>query len=166
MKTLKFTEVQDQKQKWIYYVVILFFLLPTADLIQRYVFHLGDDSPSILFMIGFYLVPIALFILLKTTILITEIDETGISYRYKPFHTKFRKISWEEIDKCYIRIYRPMKEYGGYGYRTVFNKKHGKAFNVSGKIGLQLELKNGQKILIGTQKSEELKSFLQQIKKG
>ncbi len=166
MKTQKFTEVQDQKQKWIYYFVYILFILPTADLIQRFVFSAGDNSPSTLFIIGFYLIPVALLILLKTTILITKIDEKGIYYRYKPFHKKYRNIKWDEIDKCYIRIYRPMMEYGGYGYRTAFNKKHGKAFNVRGKIGLQLELKNGDKILLGTQKSDELKSFLNKIKKS
>ena len=34
------------------------------------------------------------------------------------------------------------------------------AYNVKGKMGLQLVLKNGKKILIGTQKTEELKQIL------
>ena len=36
-----------------------------------------------------------------------------------------------------------------------------KAINVSGDIGIQLELKNGKKLLIGTQKEAEAKSVLQ-----
>ncbi len=34
------------------------------------------------------------------------------------------------------------------------------AYNVKGKMGLQLVLKNGKKNLIGTQKAEELKQIL------
>jgi hypothetical protein len=33
--------------------------------------------------------------------------------------------------------------------------------NVSGDIGIQLEFKNGQKLLIGTQKQAEAKSVLE-----
>ncbi len=39
----------------------------------------------------------------------------------------------------------------------------GTAYNVSGKIGLQLELKNGKKILIGTRKPEEIENLLHHL---
>jgi len=40
----------------------------------------------------------------------------------------------------------------------------GRALNMSGNMGLQLELKDGKKLLIGTQKFEELEQLLQKIK--
>ena len=36
----------------------------------------------------------------------------------------------------------------------------GKAFNIKGNMGLQLQFKDGKKLLIGTQKEEEIKQFL------
>jgi hypothetical protein len=57
-----------------------------------------------------------------------------------------------------VRKYSPIKEYGGWGFRYGF--KNGKAYNISGNMGLQLILKNGDRILIGTQKPEELETYL------
>jgi hypothetical protein len=50
-------------------------------------------------------------------------------------------------------------EYGGWGYR-VGGKKSGIAFNVSGNMGVQIELKNGKKILLGTRKPKEAEEAL------
>ena len=38
----------------------------------------------------------------------------------------------------------------------------GKAYNVSGNRGLQLELSSGKKILIGSQRADELARILQE----
>ena len=78
--------------------------------------------------------------------LVTEVKETGIQIAFTPF-TNFL-IPLNEIKNYEIREYRPILEYGGWGIR--FNSM-GKAYTVSGIIGLQLELLNGEKILIGTE---------------
>lgn len=83
----------------------------------------------------------------------TEIDERGIHYRFIPFHFKDQTIPWNEIQDCYVRTYSPIMEYGGWGYRISLKK--GKAFNVSGNKGIQIVLKSGKKILIGTQNGSE-----------
>ena len=64
-----------------------------------------------------------------------------------------------------MRTYKPIVEYGGWGLRSgVFGS--GQAFNVYGNIGLQLELKNRKKLLIGTQKKYEIEKALEQIKRN
>ena len=63
-----------------------------------------------------------------------------------------------EIIKYEIRKYRPIIEYGGWGIR--FNKS-GKAYTVSGNIGIQIQMSTGKGILIGTQQPNE---FLQAMK--
>ncbi len=94
--------------------------------------------------------------------LVTRIDEKGILFRFKGFHLKPKIITWNEINKAYIRKYDAMTEYGGWGIKggLFWIKSKGKAYNVKGNIGLQLELKNGKKILIGTQKKEEMERVL------
>ena len=52
-----------------------------------------------------------------------------------------------------VRTYRPIREYGGYGIR--YSSK-GKAYNVSGDRGVQIELLNGERLLIGSQRADEL----------
>ncbi|AUC86670.1 hypothetical protein CW731_06850 [Polaribacter sp. ALD11] len=76
-------------------------------------------------------------------------------------------MSWNEISKVGIRTYLPISEFGGWGLRGgfFFNKGKEKAVNVSGDIGIQLVLKNGEKLLIGTQKKQEATSVLNTYKK-
>ncbi|WP_456376325.1 hypothetical protein [Lutibacter sp.] len=90
----------------------------------------------------------------------TRIDENGISYKFYPFHKSYKIISWNTISNSYIRNYDAISEYGGWGIKFSFRKKKGKSFTTKGNIGLQIELKNGSKILIGTQKKEELQRVL------
>jgi hypothetical protein len=75
-----------------------------------------------------------------------------------PFQFKYNEISWNDVLTIEVRKYKPIREYGGWGYR--FSFKNGKAYNISGNMGLQIVLKNGDKILIGTQKPDELMEFL------
>jgi hypothetical protein len=97
--------------------------------------------------------------------LYTEISGDRILYQYKPFHRKAKVIRWDQISECYIRLYSPVKEYGGWGIRTALKRKNGKAFNVSGRVGIQVELKDGSKILIGTNKGKEVEEALKSIQK-
>ena len=115
-----------------------------------------------------YLIPIIIIIFTHLLIykakLSTKIDEIGIHYQFIPFQFSYRKISWENIEKIYIRNYSPILEYGGWGLRYTFNKKRGNAVNISGNIGIQIELKNGKRLLIGIQKKEDVKRILETYK--
>ena len=99
---------------------------------------------SVLMMAGLTL----LFYKMK---LVIEIRTDGIYFRYPPMINSFKRISREEIDRLEVREYKAVREYGGYGIKTGA-KKYGKAYNVKGNIGLQLYLKNGNRILLGTQR--------------
>jgi hypothetical protein len=92
----------------------------------------------------------------------TRIDEKGIYYQFLPFHLKMKYINWEEIETANIRTYNPIGEYGGWGIKggALWNKAKGKCVNISGDIGIQLVLKNGKKLLIGTQRKEEASNVL------
>lgn len=100
-----------------------------------------------------------LFLFLK---LRTRIDEKGISFKFTPFHFKSILIHWKEVDKAYLRKYNAISEYGGWGIKggIPWVKGNGRAYNVKGNIGLQLELRNGKRILIGTQKKNEVEAVL------
>lgn len=101
---------------------------------------------------------IALFFSMK---LKTKIDAEGITYSFKPF-VKQKNHTWAEFDKVWVRKYKPLIEYGGWGLRGGFGK--GTAYSIWGKYGLQLNFKNGKQILIGSQKQEELATFLKTLK--
>lgn len=154
----KETQKLNLRWKWIFFIalyIIMFWAL-------YYQMNEKFDFSAVI-SITFSLCMIFLLnIVVITMKLETEIDESRIIYRYKPFHLKPKIIYWNEVSDFYIRIYKPYKEYGGYGLQR--KMKYGRAFTVSGKTGLQLLFKDGKKILIGTQKPKEIEMIVGKIK--
>jgi hypothetical protein len=104
---------------------------------------------------------ILITLILVCTKLQTTIDSTGLYIRFFPFHLRFRRIDFDDIILIYPRTYQPLSEFGGYGLTLRFWVKS-RAYNVSGKRGVQLEFVNGHKLLIGSQKAEEFTTALQE----
>jgi hypothetical protein len=98
-----------------------------------------------------------LVFLVRWMSLLVEVRESGVIIRFRPFVR--REILFRDIRRCDARTYRPIWEYGGWGVR--FSSK-GMAYNVSGDRGVQLELVNGKRILVGSQRSEALAQAIQE----
>ena len=92
-----------------------------------------------------------------------KVSAKGIHYQFFPFHIKSYCISFDDIKTVKAITYSPLKEYGGWGIRY---RLHGKAYNVSGNKGIQLELNNEKKILFGSQRAEEFESVLENFIKA
>lgn len=97
------------------------------------------------------------FVWIKTMRLETLINHSEISIKYIGLFTK-KKFYWSDIETAEVIKYDPLWEYGGWGIKYGF--KRGWCYNVAGDEGLFLNLKNGKKYLIGTQKASELKEFI------
>ena len=163
---MNFTEKQKFKQVWIWLLLLGIACVGIWGAVQQLIFKIpfgnkpAPDWVMILIVFATFL-PIMLFWFLQ---LETEVDSTGIYYRFRPFHFKKRFIAWNEITEAHVREYKPLKEYGGWGIRG--SVRNGKAFNVSGNKGLQVVLSNGKKILLGTQKDLELADCISKLKKN
>lgn len=123
----------------------------------------GQNPAPDSLVILFSMLPLIFFLFFIFMHLDSNIDETSISVRLCPFGS--RKIAWKNVEKAYIRNYKPILEYGGWGIRYGLGNK-GMAYTVGGYQGLQFELSNGKKVLIGTKKASELTEFLKQINKA
>ncbi len=86
----------------------------------------------------------------------TEVRGGILFLRYRPWHRMALPVS--RIARAYVRQYAPIAEFGGWGIRYGFSA--GWVWNVSGTMGVQLELDNGRKVLIGSQRPAELKDAL------
>lgn len=130
---------------------------------------LEQDSPIILPVILLVIVgigvPIAITVLLFTVKLETEIRSDGLYVRLFPFHIHYKRFVSEDLEQCYARQYRPILEYGGWGIRCGFGKS-GRAYNMSGNKGVQLVFKDGRRLLIGSQRANELAEALGSVVKG
>lgn len=108
-------------------------------------------------------IPVLLLALLLGARLRISIDEEAVSYRFPPFHFTWHQITWHEIEAAYVRKYRPIYEFGGWGLRI--NLRGNRAYNVMGDKGTGLEIlrKDGKKILFSTRKPRQLRSFLDEL---
>jgi hypothetical protein len=95
--------------------------------------------------------------LLRTMQLTVEEQDDGLSIHFPPFVR--RKIPWNGIQSFEVRTYHPLREYGGWGIRYGGS---GKAYNVAGNRGVQLHLKSGERLLIGSQRPDELVQAMRQ----
>ncbi|HYH03873.1 MAG TPA: DUF6141 family protein [Bacillota bacterium] len=150
-----------ERQKFQQIGIWVFFILLASvfwyGFIQQVIFGIPfGNKPASDLSLSFFLVVFGigfplLFYFLNLT---TEVRNDGIYIRFAPFHIRFQKILFTDIDKYKIIKYRPFLDYGGWGIRYGIK---GKAYNVSGNIGMEFQLKNGKKILIGTQEPDNFK---------
>ena len=111
-------------------------------------------SPQIILVIFTgLLLPVFIAIFFCMIKLQTQVCSDGLYVRFFPIHIRFKKFNSENIDQYYVRTYRPLMEYGGWGIRF---GKNGKAYNIRGRQGLQLVLKNNKKLLIGSGEPEKI----------
>ncbi len=144
-----FIESQKVKQAWIIVLMITVTIFSIINYVQMPATFSSIAPLVIIFIANLILIALKLN---------TKINKQGIYFQLFPFQFKYNEISWNDVLTIEVRKYKPIREYGGWGYR--FSFKNGKAYNISGNMGLQIVLKNGDKILIGTQKPDELIEFL------
>ncbi len=163
MDKVLFNEDQRFTQSWIMVLLYCMLLINTGlfsyalykQLIMGVPWGTSPMSDNGLVIISFLatFIFVGLLILLHHTVLRTTITTDSIKFKFSPFFSREKVILADEIKHAEIRKYHPILEYGGWGIRTGIRK--GKAYNVKGNIGIQLYLKDGKKILIGTQKKDQ-----------
>jgi hypothetical protein len=161
-ETVLFREVQRFRQPWLWIVVLSMLILAAAPFTFDAIRQLSTRPPGgplrapSLFFIGLAAVTIflAVAVLLVFARLEVEVLRDGLRVRFFPFHRKYRRFSWSEIQSAEARTYRPIIEYGGWGIR--YSILGGWAYNVRGNRGVQLVFKGGKRVLLGSQKADEL----------
>lgn len=159
MEKVLFHEEQRFKQWWLWLIIVstlLAVIIPLVNAIteEQAQINSSDTARLILYGVLAVLFLVAVLIVLLFIKLKTKITANGIYIAYLPFVRKWKKFPAQEIKEYEIRKYRAMLEYGGYGMKK--RRKVGQAYSISGNIGLQLYLKNGKKLLIGTQKKQAI----------
>jgi hypothetical protein len=154
----KFTEIQYFRQWWLW-----IFLIGLA-VFTLYVFYkqliLGvpfGDKPMSDLGLMVYTVFVACFIAMFYFMrLKTEINKEEIKIHFAPFTKK--TIPWDDVQQSELITYGFV---GGWGIRL--GTKYGTVYNIKGNKGLALELKSGKKLMIGTQREDELKELLNKV---
>lgn len=122
------------------------------------------DPAFIITVVLFFCVLAIVIIVNSISRLVTKVENDCIYIHYYPFKKVWEKIDASDIFSYRLKTYRAYREYGGYGVRD--SRRRGKAYIISGETGLQLYLKNGTQILIGTQKKQAIKYAIDKVMKG
>ncbi|MFA5326596.1 MAG: hypothetical protein WC384_02270 [Prolixibacteraceae bacterium] len=167
MNKVLFKETQQFRQWWSVVLmlastvpVLIFSIYAFIQQVFRGI-QVGDNpAPNVVLVSLFFFMLVFIwgFFSMKLEV---EINEEGIHYRFFPLIRNVKMISKGEIQRFEIRKYKPILDYGGWGVKRKF--KWGRAYNVSGNIGLQLYLTNGKKVLFGTQRSQAIKYAMDEV---
>lgn len=160
-KEVFFTEKQRFSQWWIWTIMFLASVIP----VWQVYYEITNNGKEIYTPTSYFglVVVFLLIILLLSTKLETCISKEGINVRFIPFIWRQKTYRWDNLENVYIRDYKPIGEFGGWGVRGFRNNR---ALNISGNKGLQLVFKDGNRLLIGTQKANEIERVLKLLKKS
>ena len=173
MQKVLYTEEQRFKQWWLWLILVVAAIVSTVPIIYG-IYSLEvlekpwGNKPAnaeVLMIILFFdiIVMGGIILMIYKMRLILEIRSDGIYFRYPPLSGKWKYIKMEDIERFEVIAYNPVFEYGGWGIK---GSSRNKAFNVSGNTGLRLYLKNGKKVLIGTQQKRAIEYVMEKMMKG
>jgi hypothetical protein len=163
---IEFYERQSKKQWWVWVILIGIDLLFIFGCIQQLIFDnpFGNNPIS---DVGLLIVTILIFLFSVLMIFVlslhTYINNEGVFVKYFPFQFRYKFYDWNTIRASYIRKYNPISESSGWGISLGNNAT--KAYTMSGNMGLQLVLRSGKKILIGTNEPDYLETVLMKLDK-
>jgi hypothetical protein len=95
------------------------------------------------------LVLVVLFHLLELTV---TVRSSEVDVHFRPIRR--RRIAIGDVLTCRARDYRPIREFGGWGIHRGW--KGTWAYNVRGHRGVELTLRDGGSLMIGSQRADEL----------
>ncbi|GAB3997507.1 hypothetical protein GCM10028807_42900 [Spirosoma daeguense] len=141
-----FVETQHFRQWWLWALLGGVFLVTVMPLVSSEASHNSFSwfGPVVALLIG------ALFYLWR---LDTRLDAEGIHYRVFPI-LPWRTITWTAVKSATVTQYG----FVGYGIRLGFDGYW--IYNVAGNKGIRIVRTNGSKLTIGTQRPNDVMTFL------
>jgi hypothetical protein len=162
---LYFEEVQKNRQWWLWAVVLAPCAVIGYGAVRQLVFgQPWGDRPLSDAGLGLLCVFLAaVLVWLYKMSLLTQVSAEALTVQFK-WLWRPRLIPLSTVHSYRVVTYRPLADYGGWGIRYGF--KGGKAYTSSGTRGVQLEFEDGERLLIGSQRPEELARAIEQAKTG
>ncbi len=158
-KNIVFKENQRFTQWWLWgFFLIPLGIIPLFAIYSQFILGLafGDNPMSDWGLVVFILMVYGFIYFFYRIKLTTQITHDTILIHLFPFSKK--EIARQDITRVEFVTYNPILV-GGYGWK--FTHKYGQVYNIKGNKGVLFILKNGKKIMVGTQKQDELKKLLQ-----
>ena len=159
MKKLLFEEHQIQRRGLPWLIVLLIW---TLSIYQISIEKFSEENVlvDLILLIVMPLIVSLLLFLLKLSVIVTN---ESISYKMFPFHWDYRKINFDQIKKATMQEYNTSLGFHGWGIGPFWNNKY-RSYTIKGKKGIELVLKNGNVLFIGSARADELMSLINLLK--
>lgn len=162
MTNLIFKEEQSYRGTWLMYLILML-EIPMISLVSFLIWRSEPDKSRAILIIGTFLGVLSLvFFFLMSITLKTRIDPDGVKFRFSPFINNWKTFRKEEIQSIEVVEYSPISDFGGWGLK---GNRSTKAYSVLGDQGLLLDIGQKKKVMIGTQKPKELRSYIEEWQK-
>ena len=162
---MRYHEEQHFTQWWVWVLVLGVAAVTWWAFIQQILMgrSFGDNpAPNWAVALIWVIIGLGLPLTFEALKLVVEVRNEEVLVRFRPMHT--RSIPISAIAEVEARKYNAVKEYGGWGIKGWSGKKI--AYNVKGSWGVDLVLTDGRRILIGTQKPQELAAAIEDLVKA
>lgn len=116
----------------------------------------GKPASDLTLAAGWAVIGIGLPLLFWRIALVTEVDSVGVRVGFAPFPR--RRIPWQQIRDARALTYRPLRDFGGWGLRYGWGRR--RAYSVSGNRGVELTLRDGRRVLIGSESPTPLQDVI------
>ncbi|MCB0620985.1 MAG: hypothetical protein KDC32_24585 [Saprospiraceae bacterium] len=160
MAEVRYREQQKFRRVEVLALLGLFIGLAVVRLIQKLSDPTGELLTTVLIYGGILILLVAAFLYLVKMRLSLNINEKSITYRYGPFQRRKYKIRWKQVENCKLVQTPAAAEASGWG---VHFSSQERVYSLSGRTGLELELKNGDRVFLGSQRPSELRRVLHYI---
>lgn len=158
-------EEQHLRQWWVWLIGLGVAGLAWWLLVQQLILGrpLGNNPmPDWAAWLVWALVGVGLPLLLWSVRLVTVVMPGQLMVWPRPVRKRFIDVA--DIQEAAVRTYSPLKEYGGWGIKGW--SRRNMAYNMSGDRGVQLVLSDGRRVMIGSQRPEELAQALESSRAG
>jgi hypothetical protein len=151
----RFEERQHFRERWLWLLILVVAGVAWWGFVQQIVLGVAFGSnPGPDWLVGtlWLLVGIGLPALFLFAHLRVTVTDEAVFIRYMPFTS--RRIGLHEILGATAREDDALLEYGGWGIKG--RSRVRRAYNVSASQGVELLLKDGRSVMIGSQRAREL----------
>ncbi len=123
-------------------------------LLGREFYFNGVSNAAPIILLGFAVLVIGfgLWIIIRLQLKVA-VTKKGIDYKMSPLHTKKKRIKWDEVEECKV-IETPKVAHMHSGNMKFWYEKK---FTLSGRNGISVITKDGERYFIGTRETADLK---------
>jgi hypothetical protein len=161
-----FREVQRFRQPWLWALLVAATALTAVRLAQSIrgmpLVIAGQPVDAAAWAVALAVCGLAALLFLAAR-LETEVWPDALAVRFFPFHLAPRRFPWDRLAAAEAVRYRPIRDYGGWGIRFGLA---GRAYNVRGDRGVMLVFSDGKRLLVGSQRAEELAAAIAAARAG